>query len=79
MKFSLYLNRRVFVMDNGSKSSLGAHVRMYISDVAAHIYEVNPERFICWFKHIYFKVTMIIQTDMTYTQKIGLERKHKLI
>ena len=32
-----------------------------------------------WFKHIYFKVTMIIQTDMTYTQKIGLERKHKLI
>ena len=32
-----------------------------------------------WFKHIYFKVTMIIQTDMTYTQKIGLEQKHKLI
>ena len=27
----------------------------------------------------YFKVTMIIQTDMTYTQKIGIERKHKLI
>ena len=26
----------------------------------------------------YFKVTMIIQTNMIYTQKIGLERKHKL-
>ena len=24
----------------------------------------------------YFKVTMIIQTNMIYTQKIGLERKH---
>ena len=27
----------------------------------------------------YCKITMSIQTYMAYTQKIGLERKHKLI
>ena len=27
----------------------------------------------------YFKITMIKQTYMAYTQTIGLERKHKLV
>ena len=43
------------------------------------LFIVCSSSLLLWFKHIYFKVTMIIQTDMTYTQNIGLERKHKLI
>ena len=65
-----YIELRGKVQNASVEKSTCLHINLFSS--------VDQDRYF-WFKHIYFKVTMIIQTDMTYTQTIGLERKHKLI